>query len=58
MIFADRSMNVKRESDKNYLINAELHISNFIKLNNIEYIFSEFTHEILINLINKTRVKL
>ena len=39
LIFSDRSMNVKRKSDKNYLINAELHISNFIKLNNIEYIF-------------------
>ena len=53
LIFSDRSLNVKKKDDKNYLINAEEQISNFIKLNNIEYIFGEFTwaHEILINLI-------
>ena len=53
LVFSDRSLNVKKKDDKNYLINAEKQISNFIKLNNIEYIFSEFTwaHEILINLI-------
>ena len=60
LLFSDRSLNVKKKNDKNYLINAEIQISNFIKLNNIEYIFSEFTwaHEILINLICNNKPEL
>lgn len=53
ILYSDRSLSIIKESDKNFLINSEKLIINFIKLNNINFIFSEFTwaHEILINLI-------
>ena len=60
LLYSDRSLKVKSESDKNFLINSEKEITNFIKLNNINYIFSEFTwaHEVLINLICKNKPEL
>ena len=60
ILFADRSLKVTEENDKNFLINAEHSIINFIKSNNINFIFSEFTwaHEILINLICKKKTEL
>ena len=60
LLYSDRSLKVKSESDKNFLINSEKEITNFIKLNNINYIFSEFTwaHEVLINLICNNKPEL
>ena len=49
-----------KQSDKNFLINSEKQIIDFIKLNNIKYIFGEFTwaHEVLINLICNNKPEL
>lgn len=60
ILFADRSLSVSKKNDKNFLINAQYQIINFIKSNNINYIFSEFTwaHEVLINLICNTKPEL
>ena len=60
ILFADRSLSVSKKNDKNFLINGQYQIINFIKTNNINYIFSEFTwaHEVLINLICNTKREL
>ena len=60
MLYADRSLSVKNEIDKNFLINSEKLIIDFIKSNNINYIFGEFTwaHEILINKICNNKPEL
>ena len=60
LLFADRSLKVSNNTDKNFLINSETIITDFIKSNNINFIFSEFTwaHEILINLICKKNPEL
>ena len=60
ILFADRSLSVSKKNDKNFLINAQYQIIDFIKSNNINYIFSEFTwaHEVLINLICNTKPEL
>ena len=60
LLYSDRSLSVTKESDKIFLINSEKQIIDFIKLNNIKYIFGEFTwaHEVLINLICNNKPEL
>ena len=55
IIFADRSLDNKNDLDKQFILNSEKKIYEFIKNKNIEYIFGEFTwaHEVIINLVCK-----